>query len=109
VPVRLLGFAFLALVGITAGEATQAVGALLLLGLLAAPAAAAQQLTDRPYAGLWLSAAIAVASVWIGLSISYAAPKLPPSFAILAVTTAAYVGAGLWGRLPGRKSHGPVV
>ena len=109
VPVRLLGFAFLALVGITAGEATQAVGALLLLGLLAAPAAAAQQLTDRPYAGLWLSAAIAVASVWIGLSISYAAPKLPPSFAILAVTTAAYVGAGLWGRLPSRTSHRPVV
>ena len=49
VPVRLLGVGFLVLVGITAGEATQAVGSLLLLGLLAAPAGAAHRLTDRPY------------------------------------------------------------
>ena len=52
VPVRVLGIAFLALVGATAAEATQAVGALLLLGLLAAPAGAALRLTDRPYRGL---------------------------------------------------------
>ncbi|HZU56783.1 MAG TPA: ABC transporter ATP-binding protein [Actinocrinis sp.] len=38
VPVRTLSFAFLDLVGVTTTEATQAVGALLLLGLLAAPA-----------------------------------------------------------------------
>ena len=37
VPVRALGVAFLALLGVVAAEATQAVGALLLLGLLAAP------------------------------------------------------------------------
>ena len=49
VPVRALGFGFLALVGATAAEATQAVGALLLLGLLAAPAGTAQRLTARPY------------------------------------------------------------
>ena len=45
VPVTALGFGFLALVGATAAEATQAVGALLLLGLLAAPAGIAQRLT----------------------------------------------------------------
>ncbi|WP_308122158.1 iron chelate uptake ABC transporter family permease subunit [Streptomyces sp. WAC04114] len=39
VPVRVLGIAFLVLVGACAAEATQAVGSLLLLGLLAAPAA----------------------------------------------------------------------
>ena len=38
VPVRLLGFGFLVLVGGTAAESTQVVGALLILGLLAAPA-----------------------------------------------------------------------
>ncbi|MER7670093.1 metal ABC transporter permease [Kitasatospora sp. NPDC096128] len=90
VPVRLLGFGFLALVGATAGEATQAVGSLLLLGLLAAPAGAAIRLTDRPFRALALSAALAVAEMWGGLLLSAAAPKLPPSFAIMAVASAVY-------------------
>jgi len=91
VPVRMLGTVFLGLVGVTAAAATQAVGALLLLGLLAAPAGAAQRLTARPFRGLWLSAAIAIFSVWAGLVIAYAAPKIPPSFGILAVATAVYL------------------
>jgi zinc/manganese transport system permease protein len=93
VPVRTLGTVFLGLVGLTAAAATQAVGALLLLGLLAAPAGAAQRLTARPFRGLWLSAAIAILSVWAGLVISYAAPKIPPSFGILAVAAAVYLAA----------------
>jgi len=95
VPVRTLGFVFLALVGITAAQATQAVGALLLLGLLAAPAGAAQRLTSRPFTAMWLSAGIAVVSVWVGLSIAYAAPKLPPSFTIIAVATSCYLATVL--------------
>ena len=91
VPVRALGTVFLGLVGVTAAAATQAVGALLLLGLLAAPAGAAQRLTGRPFRGLWLSAAIAIFSVWAGLVIAYVAPKVPPSFGILAVATAIYL------------------
>lgn len=93
VPVAGLGFVFLALVGVTAAEATQAVGALLLLGLLAAPAGAAHRITSRPFTAMWVSAAIAVLSMWTGLSIAYAAPKIPPSFAILAVSTACYLAA----------------
>jgi zinc/manganese transport system permease protein len=91
VPVRALGTVFLGLVGVTAAAATQAVGALLLLGLLAAPAGAAQRLTARPFRGLWLSAAIAIFSAWAGLVIAYVAPKVPPSFGILAVATAVYL------------------
>jgi zinc/manganese transport system permease protein len=109
VPVRALGFAFLGLVGVTAAQATQAVGTLLLLGLLAAPAGAAQRLTTRPFAAMWLSAALAVLSVWVGLSISYAAPKLPPSFAILAVATGCYLAtilATTTGRTIGRITSG---
>ena len=90
VPVTALGYLFLALVGATAAEATQAVGALQLLGLLAAPAGIAQRLTNRPYRAMWLSVAIAVGGMWVGLTVSYAAPKLPPSFAILAVLTTAF-------------------
>jgi zinc/manganese transport system permease protein len=93
VPVRLLGVGFLALVGAAAAEATQAVGALLLLGLLAAPAATALLLTARPYLGLVISAGLGVAEIWAGLALAYAAPSLPPSFAIIAVATAAYLAA----------------
>ena len=99
VPVRVLGIAFLAVVGATAAEATQAVGALLLLGLLAAPAATVQLLTDRPYRGLAISAGLAVIDMWAGLALSYAAPAMPPSFAIIAVATAFYLAALAWSRL----------
>jgi zinc/manganese transport system permease protein len=90
VPVRVLGVGFLALAGATAGEATQAVGALLLLGLLAAPAGAAMRLTDRPFVALALAPALAVTSMVLGLLSSYAFPTLPPSFTILAVATAIF-------------------
>jgi zinc/manganese transport system permease protein len=95
VPVRALGLAFLALVGATAGEATQAVGALLLLGLLAAPAGAAHRLTANPYLAIALSATLAVVSMWLGLAISYGVPSLPPSTAVIAVATAIYALAFL--------------
>jgi len=90
VPVRLLGPVFLGIVGASAAEASQVVGALLLFGLLAAPAAAAQRLTDRPWPGLALSAGLATLAVWVGLSLAYAVPTLPPSFTILATATALY-------------------
>ena len=90
VPIRLLAVGFLALVGICAAEATQAVGALLLLGLLAAPAGTAHRLTTNPYTGLALSAALAVATTWIGLTLSYHIAKLPPSTAIIITATAIY-------------------
>jgi len=95
VPVRLLGPVFLAIVGASAAEASQAVGALLLLGLLAAPPAAAQRLTDRPWPALALSAALAVAAMWLGLGLAYAYPTLPPSFTIMAVATGEYAVAAL--------------
>jgi zinc/manganese transport system permease protein len=93
VPVRALGLIFLALLGATAAEATQAVGALLLLGLLAAPAGAAHRLTPNPYLGLALAGGLAVLATWAGLTIGYLVPKLPPSSAIIAVATAIYVVA----------------
>ncbi len=91
VPVRALAYAYLVIVGVTAAESAQAVGALLLIGLLAAPAGVAVRVTARPYRGMAVSAAVAVAAVWGGLALSYAAPALPPSFSIMAIVTAAYV------------------
>jgi zinc/manganese transport system permease protein len=96
--VRLLGILVLALVGATAAEAAQVVGSLLLLGLIAAPAGTALLLTDRPYHGLAISAALGVAELWSGLAISYTASSMPPSFAIIAVATTVYLAATLYTR-----------
>ena len=93
VPVGLLGAGFLVLLGIDAGEATQAVGALLLLGLVAAPAGAAVRLTADPRLGLAYSAAFGLASVWIGVTMAYLVPSLPPSSAIVGVAVAVYGAA----------------
>ena len=93
VPVRWLGILFLALVGVATAQATQAVGALLVLGLLAAPAGTAQRLTSRPFAGLLLSAGVAVLDMWAGLALSYSVPAFPPSFSILAIASAVYLAA----------------
>jgi zinc/manganese transport system permease protein len=90
VPVRILGVGFLLVVGASAAEATQAVGALLLLGLLAAPAGAAQRLTSSPYVGMGLSCGLAVIAMVGGLAMSYLVPTLPPSFAILAIAAGGY-------------------
>jgi zinc/manganese transport system permease protein len=94
-PVRALGVGFLVLVGVCAAEATQAVGALLLVGLIAGPAGAARHLTNRPWVGLGAAAAIAVGAMWIGLTASYLLGSLPPSFSIMAAVTAAYLLAAV--------------
>ena len=85
VPVRALGVGFLLIVGATAAETTQIIGALLLLGLIAAPAGAALRLTARPYLGLALAATLSATALVAGLLISYEIPKAPPSFAIVTV------------------------
>ena len=101
VPVTALGLGFLVLLGATAAEATQAVGALLLLGLLAAPAGAAHRMAANPYLALALSAVLAVVSMWLGLVLSYAIPTLPPSTAVIAIAAAIYLLAFLLtARLP---------
>jgi zinc/manganese transport system permease protein len=119
VPVRALGVGFLGIVGLVAAQASQAVGALLLLGLLAAPAGAAQRLTTNPFRGLLLSAALSIGSVWTGLTLSYSFATLPPSTMVIASAVGVYVLAvvatarptrATWRRLldrrpPARRRH----
>lgn len=93
VPVAALGAAFLVLLGVATAEATQAVGALMALGLLAAPAGAAHRLAAGPYVGTALAGGIAVASMWIGLTTAYLVPSLPPSFCVIAVATLAFAAS----------------
>jgi zinc/manganese transport system permease protein len=117
VPVRALGVGFLALLGLVAAQASQAVGALLLLGLLAAPAGAAHKLTTNPFRGLVLSAALAVGAVWLGLTLSYVFPTLPPSsmiigsavgiYALAVAATSARDPRAAWQRLTGTHDAAP--
>lgn len=100
VPVGLLDLVFLLLLGATAAESTQAVGALLLLGLIATPAGTAHRLTARPWVGLAIAAGLAVGVTWGGLALSYTVPSLPPSSAIIALATLAF-GLAAVKRRPG--------
>ncbi|WP_194917948.1 metal ABC transporter permease [Catenulispora rubra] len=109
VPVRVLGFLFLALVGAATAEATQAVGALLLLGLVAAPAGTALVLTDRPFRGLGLAIALAVGEMWVGLTLAYFIPRMPPSFSITAVATVVYAAAMIYRSLSRRRAVVPTA
>jgi zinc/manganese transport system permease protein len=47
------------------------VGALLMFSLMIGPAAAARSVTARPGAALTLSVAIALATVWLSIALSY--------------------------------------
>jgi zinc/manganese transport system permease protein len=95
VPVRALGAGFLIALALLTADGTQAIGALLLLGLLSAPAGAAHRLTADPRRGVALSALLAVGCVWGGLAISYAVGSIPPSSAIIGLAGAAYALAAL--------------
>jgi zinc/manganese transport system permease protein len=107
-PVRAVGVGFLLLLALIAAEAAQAVGALLLLGLLSAPGGAARLLTDDPWRGLALSAALALAAMWGGLALSYLVPSLPASFAVIALATGFFGAAALrsWLRSASRARPG---
>ncbi|MFE3056686.1 metal ABC transporter permease [Nocardia sp. NPDC059239] len=105
VPTRLLGAVFLAIVGTTVAEATPLIGSVVVLGLLAAPAAAAARLTGRPWTAFWLSAALAVLAVWAGITLSYEIPAAPASFTIMAVATCCYLCAFLLDRFRRHRAH----
>ena len=95
VPTRLLSTVFLAVVGATVAEATQIIGALVVLGLLAAPAAAAARLTTGPWHGFWLSAVLATAAIWIGVTIAYAIPQAPATITIMSTAATMYLIAAV--------------
>ena len=91
-PVRALGVAFMILVAVTVAEAVQVVGALLSLALLVLPSAAAQHLTARPFPAVLLSAALAIAFTWVGLTVGYFTPY-PVSFLITTLAFGTYLAA----------------
>lgn len=70
-PVRALDALFLTLLAVTVAEAVPAVGALLVFALLVTPAASVRRVVTRPYLALFLSAALALAITWAGLTMAF--------------------------------------
>jgi zinc/manganese transport system permease protein len=90
VPVRLLGFGFLLVLGLSVAETSQITGALLVFALLVTPAATAHQLTSRPLLGIALSVALALAVTWLGLALAYFS-IYPVGFYVTSLSFGVYV------------------
>jgi zinc/manganese transport system permease protein len=90
VPTRLLGLAFLLLLGMAVAATAEITGALLVFALLVTPAATAQLLTARPALGLALSIALAFLVTWLGLGIAYFSPY-PVGFWVTNLSFGLYV------------------
>jgi zinc/manganese transport system permease protein len=90
VRVRLLGLAFLLVLGLSVAETSQITGALLVFALLVTPAATAQRLTTHPLLGVVLSVALALLVTWLGLALAYFS-IYPVGFYITSLSFAVYV------------------
>jgi zinc/manganese transport system permease protein len=95
VPLRFVTSAFLAVVAVTVAECAQIVGVLLVFTLMVGPAAAAMNLTRRLAPGIALSAALALAEAWGGLTLAWLT-DWPASFWITALSGLVFFGATAW-------------
>lgn len=92
VPIRVVGVAFLVLLGIATAGTSQVTGSLLVFALLVAPAATATRLTARPAAGAVLSVALALLVTWCGETIAFFSPY-PIGFWVTTLAFGVYVVA----------------
>ena len=102
IPVGLLGFGFLLVLGLAVAATSQITGALLVFALLVTPAATAHQLTARPALGIALSVAIALAVTWLGLALAYFS-IYPVGFYVTSLSFALYLLVRVVRSLAGRQ------
>lgn len=101
--IRLISVIFAVLVGLTAAQSVQIVGALLVMALLITPGAGAVHITSNPlHAVLWSMLFAEVAAVG-GLILSLA-PGLPVSVFVTTISFAIYLICRLIGWLRGREA-----
>jgi zinc/manganese transport system permease protein len=89
VPVRLVSAMFLVIVAGAVSECAQIVGVLLVFTLMVGPPAAAQRLTSRFWSGIALSAALALAEAWLGITLAFYS-DWPVSFCISLLSALGY-------------------
>jgi zinc/manganese transport system permease protein len=97
VPVRALDIVFAALVGVTAAQGVQIVGALLVMALLITPAAAAVRVFSSPAAAVAASVIFAEVSAVGGILLSLA-PGVPVSVFVTTISFAIFLVCWLVGR-----------
>jgi zinc/manganese transport system permease protein len=90
--VRVLGSVFLVLLAFAVAMTVQIVGTLLVFALLVAPAAAAMQLTARPWPALALSMLVSLLATWLGLAFAFFS-GYPVGFFVTTLTFGVYVVA----------------
>jgi len=90
VPVGMLGFGFLLVLGLSVAETSQLTGALLVFALLVTPAATAHELTSQPWLGMALSVVLALLVTWVGLTLAYFS-IYPVGFYITTLSFGTYV------------------
>jgi zinc/manganese transport system permease protein len=100
--VRLLGLAFMIVMGVTVALGSLIVGTILSPALLIGPAATALRLTRRPVAAMALAAGMGLVVTWIGILLAYDSYHWPPSgdgwpvsFFVIALIFAGYLGSGI--------------
>jgi len=89
VPMRFVSTAFLAIVALAVSECAQIVGVLLVFTLMVGPPAAAQRVTTGLWSGLFVSAALALAEAWLGLTMAFYT-DWPVSFCIASLSALGY-------------------
>jgi zinc/manganese transport system permease protein len=90
VSLRTYGVLFLAIVALTTAESAQIVGVLLVFALMVGPAAAAQRFTASVTSGVLVSALLALAEAWAGITLAYYT-DWPSSFWIVTLSVAVYL------------------
>ncbi|MEZ2190637.1 metal ABC transporter permease [Corynebacterium sp. CCM 9204] len=104
VNVHLVAVGFAVLVGLSAAEGVQIVGALLVMALLITPGAAAVQVTSSPVRAVLLSTLFAEIAAVGGFVLSLA-PGLPVSVFVTAISFFIYLVCRLIGYLQGRTAQ----
>jgi len=89
VPLRFVSMAFLAIVALAVSACAQIVGVLLVFTLMVGPPAAAQRVTAGLWSGLLVSATLALAEAWLGLTMAFYT-DWPVSFCIAALSALGY-------------------
>ncbi len=100
VPLRFVSAAFLAIVAVAVAECAQIVGVLLVFTLMVGPAAAAMNLTRGLAPAVALSAGLALAEAWGGLTLAFYT-DWPTSFWITALSGIVFFGAAAKRRFAG--------
>ena len=94
VSLRLYSVLFLAVVALATAGCAQIVGVLLVFALMVGPAAAAQRFTNRVLPGVALSAAMALAQAWAGVTLAFYT-DWPTSFCITALSAGVFLASAV--------------